>query len=503
MTLSLWPHQTAALAATHDAIATGRQAGLWALPTGTGKTYTFLTLARERGVPTLVLVHRDELIRQAVRSAAVVDPAATVGVLHGEQNAWQGCDIVVASVPSLHPTRLAAIPRQQFGLLIADECHHVPAPSWSRILEHFTPGFLLGVTATPDRLDGQGLAAWFGPEPLFVYALRQAIADGILVPVRQLAIRTPIDLDAIPVHGGDFAIAALGRAVAPAARDQAVVEAYRAQATGRKALAFAVDRAHVSRLAAAFRAAGVIAAVVTGDLPLEERRQVLADFAAGRTAVLVNCAICTEGYDERSIDCVIMARPTQSRALYQQCVGRGLRICPERQKRDCLVLDITDNCRTHKLVTAIDLFGTPASAPASTAEQTESPPKVPRATDVNLAPAVGPVLWSCQEASPWPTLPSLARYAPTAWWHSHPATDKQLAALRQFGLQPVRPLTKGEASYLLRQRTAGAADLPATAKQERYLRDLGAWEPGLTRREVTRRIDGITGRRGYGRDGRR
>jgi superfamily II DNA or RNA helicase len=495
MSIALWPHQRAAITAVRHAIDEGRRSGLVVAPTGSGKTVTYLTLARELNRPTLVLVHRDELVRQATGAAAAVWPEAPAGVVQGARDDWEGRRLVVASVPWLQPPRLERMPPGQFGLVIADEVHHLPAPMWSAAVAHFEPGFLLGLTATPDRLDGRGLAPWFGPEPVFTYAVQKAVADGVLVPVRQLAVRTGTCLDDVAVQNGDFASAALSAAVSTAGRNRAVVEAYLAHAAGRRAVAFAVDRAHVEQLVGAFRAAGVRAEGITGNLPLGERRRVLADFAGGELAVLVNCEICTEGFDDPGIGCVIMARPTRSRGLYQQCVGRGLRTCPQEGKADCLVLDITDNCDRHKLVTATDLFGTepiPATPiPVPLAEDTVAVPEEPEE-----AGADGPVFWECEEVPPWPSLPSLAGYRSEEAWHDDPATGRQSAALGRFGLRVTCALTKGEASHLLGQCVAHSEREPATPRQEYALRRAGCWEPGLTKREASRRIsllrEGVT-----------
>ncbi len=493
MCINLWPHQRQAIAAVHGAIRRGSRSGLVVMPTGAGKTVTFLSLARELGAPALVLAHRDELVRQAADAAAAAWPQATVGVVQGGRDEWQGKDLVVASVLSLHAARLAQVPPAQIRLVVVDEAHHAPAPTWGAALSHLRPDFLLGVTATPDRLDGQGLADWFGAAPLYTYPIQQAVADGVLVPVRQLAVETHVALDGVAVRGGDFAPGELARAVATAARDRVVVEAYRAHAAGRRAIVFAVDRGHVLRLAEALRAAGVAAVGVTGDMPLEQRRQALADFAAGRHAVLVNCEVCTEGYDEPAIECVIMARPTQSRALYQQCVGRGLRICPARGKKYCLVLDMTDNCKKHKLVTAADLFGTP-QGPAQPQPARRDPAEDVPVDEFGwpLPPCV-PVVWTCEEVPPWPALPSLAGYRAWYAWQHDDATDKQIGALRRFGLAPGRPLTKGEAKHLLDQCVAWSKQEPATPRQVWFLRQRGAWESGLTKEEASRRIAALKG----------
>ena len=271
MMLRLWPHQQAAIDAAWAAVNSRRRAGLIALPTGTGKTIMFATFARQMGAATSVLVHRDELVQQAVEAFGVVWPEAPVGVVKAGRNEWQTTgkgerpQVVVASVQSLHARRLATIPRNRFGLVIVDEAHHAAADSWAAVLDHFKPRFILGVTATPERADGKGLAERFGDRPLYSYPLRQAIDDGQLVRLIQYAVETTADLDGVSSRAGDLAVGELADAVNTAARNRVVVEAYQKHAAGRRALAFTVDVQHAHDLCEAFTAAGVRAAVVSGE----------------------------------------------------------------------------------------------------------------------------------------------------------------------------------------------------------------------------------------------
>jgi superfamily II DNA or RNA helicase len=252
--LPLWPHQADALAAVRRAMAAGTTTGLLVLPTGTGKTVTFCTLARDCGLPTLVLVHRDELIEQTLKTARRVWPTVSAGVIQAQRDQWRaGETLVVASVQSLHARRLAVMPPDRFGLLVVDEAHHAAAASYRAILNHFQTRFRLGVTATPERLDGQGLADWFGPEPLFIYSIRRAITDKVLVPIRQFQIRTGISLESVTTRGGDFAEGELAAAVNNQIRNAAVVDAYLLHARDRRAIVFAVDLDHVAALVASFR----------------------------------------------------------------------------------------------------------------------------------------------------------------------------------------------------------------------------------------------------------
>jgi superfamily II DNA or RNA helicase len=481
MVNELWPHQERAIEAALKAMSLGRTAGLWCMPTGTGKTRAFCALAKRLGRRTLVLVHREELAQQTIGTLVSTWPGVTGGLVRAESNDWQGKDAVVATVQSLY-RRLGQYPPDHFGLTVFDEAHHAAADSWRLVADHFT-GFRLGATATPTRLDGQGLDDLFGPEPIFVYPLKTAIADGYLVRIKQYGISTTIDLDGVATRGDDFAQEALARAVVNAVRTRAVVEAFRKHAGGRKTVAFCVNLAHVEQVCAALRSAGASARAVTGLMGRDERAQVLADFAAGRFQVLVNCEICTEGYDERSVDCILMVRPTQSKAKYQQMLGRGLRLCPEAGKEDCLVLDVVDNCRRHTLVTATSLLGTQAvDAAGRDLLDLERDEQEARLREEALRPPVPPVSWTAQAIDPFGQtweIDLLRDYEPIFAWHRDPATDRQLLALRRRGYGPPADLTKGEASAVL--------DRPSP-KQRRLLSRRGLWQETLSFEEASRII---------------
>jgi superfamily II DNA or RNA helicase len=489
--VELWPHQCQALAAVHGAVQRGQKSGLLVMPTGAGKTVTFLTVSQELAWPTLTLVHRDELVQQTVKTAARAWPGARVGVIQGTRDEWRGRqDLVVGSVQSLHARRLAGMPRDRFPLVVVDEAHHTPAQTYLNILSHFQSRFLLGVTATPKRLDGVGLADWFGPEPLYTYSIRQAIRDGVLVDVSQFKVQTGVDLDAVESRGGDFAEAALADAVNTPARNKALVEAYLERAADRRAIVFAVDLDHVAALALAFREAGVPCVTVTGKDPLEARRRALADFAAGLYRVLVNCQVATEGFDDPEVSCILMARPTQSRSLYVQCVGRGLRRCDATGKRDCLIIDATDNCKRHKLVTATSLLSEEEERGQGDddEEREEGTPEKRERPESDQ-----PIVWRLEQVSPWPELPNLEGYVPSRAWHGDPASPSQVRFLASFGLDVTRALTKGEATFLLDRAVKLDAEfpIPATPRQEQFLRRAGAWRPGTSKREAGRLIGAL------------
>lgn len=490
----LWPHQSEAIAAIKAAEDNGTTAGAIVLPTGTGKTGLLLSYDRDRARPTLFLVHRDELVRQTEATAQRVWPKARVGIVQQDRREWgPDRDLVIASVPSLY-RHVEDIPVDRFGTINVDECHHSPAATYNVILDHFLADFVVGCTATPKRLDGQGLDRRYGREPLYVYALRQAISDGMLVRPVAIAVHTNVCLDEVQTRNGDFATGELAATVGTTERAQAVVEAYQEYARDRRAICFCVDLVHVETQLARFVQAGVRARSVTGKTPLEERRQLLADFAAAELDVLVNCQVCTEGFDDRGISCIIMARPTQSEALYAQCVGRGLRICPEAGKTDCLIIDITDNTRRYKLATSTSLLGTRTPAEGEMvdlldelekAEEEELRNRVWRVREQHFE---RPFVWRTEVIDLRLDEPSLDGYVPDRPWHYHPASDKQLALLRRYAKVLPNNLTKGEACHLIGQIMEREAEGPPTRKQQYFLMLRGCWSPSITKEQASRMI---------------
>lgn len=272
------------------------------------------------------------------------------------------------------------------------------------------------------------------------------------------------------------------------------MNAYRKHAAKRRAVVFAVDVEHAEALAAKFKAADITAAMISGTTPIDERRERLAAFRRGDIRVMCNCEVLTEGWDDRGVSAVLMARPTKSRALYTQCIGRSLRRCDEEGKKDAIVIDFADNAQQHKLVTVLDLFGKTDKADKVDAAGRDVIDFVDREVAEqerqHRIETLTPVSWRLERVCPWPETPSLRGYVATAPWQFHPASDKQLKYLRGVGLDIERGLTKGEAGYLLDRalefRTAYPA--PPTPKQRRFLKHRGAWCDDLTFDEAHRRI---------------
>jgi len=387
--LQLRDYQREALDAVLAAARRGVRRQLVVLPTGAGKTVVAAALARQATGRVLFLCHRDELVQQAVEKFGFLWPADAIGVVKAARDETDR-RIVVASVQTLQqPHRLARLDPAGFSLAIIDEAHHAPSRTYRAILAALgfwpapPPGKLLvGITATPQRADGVGLGHVFD-----TVAYRRSIHDlvraGYLADVRGVRVATQVDLAHVRRRHGDFELQDLSLAVDTPARNALVVDAYRRYGENRKAVVFTVDVAHAQHMAEAFRAAGYAADWVAGALPAAARQARLAAFRAGAIQVLANAQVLLEGYDDPSIEAVIMARPTRSQAWFIQAVGRGLR--PYPGKVDCLVLDVADT--GHDLVTLDQLAA--AGALPDAARRT-APGETP-ATDESAAEPVAPL----------------------------------------------------------------------------------------------------------------
>lgn len=361
--LALRDYQLEALAAIKSAAARGVARQLVCLPTGTGKTVVFSHLARQRAGRVLILAHRDELIQQAVAKLREVDPRMTVGVaLERGVSRSDPPRVLVGSVQALSlPKRLAqGVPT--FRTVIVDEAHHAPAPSYHRLLDAlgaFSPDgpLVVGFTATPTREDDRPLSGVW-EEIVYKKGLVDMISRGYLTDLRALQIRLATDFSQIPTVRGDIDQEAVGALLRDMHVPDLIASTYVEHARRRPGLVFAPTVGIAMEMAAAFELAGISAAAVSGKTPAKERRRILADFNAGRLQVVVNCGVLTEGFDSPRVACVVIARPTKSKGLYIQMIGRGARVHPS--KADCLVLDIAGATRSHDLVTSASLFSAEA-----------------------------------------------------------------------------------------------------------------------------------------------
>jgi len=351
--LDLRPYQHEALQAIVEAQAAGLGHALVVLPTGTGKTVLFNTLVSTWRVPTLIMAHREELLTQARDKLLAIWPDADVGIVGAGYN-QPGHLVTIGSVQSLcKPRRIQALESSHIRLIIVDEAHHVAARSYRKVLKAVRAGepggaFHVGVTATPDRADGKSIVDATYGEPVYLASLPEMIRAGYLVNLRGVCVRTSTRLDGVHTRAGDFAEDELAALINRDDRNQQIVEAWQRHAGDRQTIAFCASVAHAQDLAESFRAAGVTAEALDAKTPREHRRDMLARVANGKLQVVCNCGVLTEGFDSPAVSCIVTARPTQSRALYVQCVGRGTRPAPG--KTDCLILDVADVSTSHHLI---------------------------------------------------------------------------------------------------------------------------------------------------------
>lgn len=344
------------------------------LATGTGKTVIFSSIISERikatGKKALIIAHREELLTQARDKLLRVDPTLRIGIEQAGSHALPSdCDVIVASVPTLgrlKSERIKKLDPKDFCIVVVDEAHHASNDTYMSIFKYMgvmlndpdndwnKDCLLLGVTATPSRNDNKGINLVF-QDKAFVYAILDGMQDKYLARVKAYRVNTMTDLTQVKKTAGDFNLGELGNAVNTEDRNGLIVKAYQKLTPGKQALCFAVDVAHTMELTKRFLEEGIKANYVVGTTPKEERAQLLADFAAKKINVMVNAMVLTEGYDNETIEVILMGRPTQSGILFQQMVGRGTRIHPDKE---CLtVVDFVDNTYKQNLQTSSSLLG--------------------------------------------------------------------------------------------------------------------------------------------------
>jgi superfamily II DNA or RNA helicase len=360
------------------------QSSLVVMPTGTGKTVLFGLVARDW--PTgkvLVVAHREELIFQAADKIEQIcgdRPDIEMADLRaGANEIWTNSHVVITSVQTMcRERRHSRFNPEDFGLVIIDEAHHAVANTYGKVLGYFgqNPNIkILGVTATPDRADEEALGKVF-ESVAYDYQIPNAVQDGWLVPIDQQFVYVEgLDLSLCKTTAGDLNSGDLARVMEQEEILHKVVAPTIELAGDRPTLVFASSVAHADRMAEIFnRHRGDSAVCLHGNTPTEDRRKHLDRFKRGEFQFLCNCGLFLEGFDCPSIAVVAMARPTKSRALYAQCVGRGTRPLPglvdglngpdERKqailtsgKSSVLVLDFVGNSGKHKLVTTADILG--------------------------------------------------------------------------------------------------------------------------------------------------
>lgn len=325
--------------------------------TGSGKTIMFSKVIEESGERSLVIAHRKEIVEQAAQKIGYMIDPTDIGIVMAERNQADH-PIVVASIQTIaDPRRLARLGR--FGLVVVDEAHHANSPSWMNTLRmlgvsNTGPTKALGASATWDRADGLGFEDVFD-QIVYSIGIEQLIGSGHLADITAMLIETELDTSGVRSSHGDFNTEQLSQKIVDSNYADTLAAAVAAHARDRISLVFAPNVRTADLYRDALIDVGINAASVNGETPRSEREQVLADLRAGRIQAVVNCGIYTEGTDIPIVNCVVLGRPTQSRALFQQMVGRGLRNYPG--KDNCLILDVSGASQRNSLQSVATLFG--------------------------------------------------------------------------------------------------------------------------------------------------
>jgi DNA repair protein RadD len=345
--ITLRPYQSDGIQKIRDAFAGGAKSPLYVLPTGGGKTVLFSAIAEsseKRGKRVLILAHRVELVDQIVTALKDfnVNPdiiAAGYARRNGGRRiqARSSQAVSVASVQTL-ARHLGEYPAPT--MIICDEAHHCAVGNtWSAVMRYYHEAKVLGVTATPIRLDGHGLAAHFdrlivGP------SVKDLIADGYLVKPRVFAPPT-VDTSGLHIRAGDFRQEESEALMDVPTITGDALEHYKKHAANRAALVFCTSVAHGHHVAERFRTDGIAAISLDGGTDKEVRRMAVQDFRDGKIQVLASCDLFSEGFDVPGVHVGILLRPTASEGLFRQQVGRILRPAPG--KTEALILDHCNN----------------------------------------------------------------------------------------------------------------------------------------------------------------
>lgn len=318
--------------ARHD-----RHRNLVVAATGTGKTVLaaldYRRLCEEHGkdLSVLFVAHRMQILHQALGTFRAVMRQGSFGEIHGDGAIAHGRH-VFAMVQSLQQERVESLAPDAYDVVVVDEFHHASAPTYDRLLKRLTPVELLGLTATPERLDGQDITVWFGGRIAVELRLWEAIDQGYLVPFQYFGVADDVDLSRLAWKRGGYAIDELSNLYT--GNDLRVgkllqeIERVVADPGRMRALGFCVSVEHARYMAHKFTAAGLAAVSIDGTTPERERSEQLRRLAAGELSVIFSVDVLGEGVDVPLVDTVLLLRPTQSATVFTQQLGRGLRQAP-------------------------------------------------------------------------------------------------------------------------------------------------------------------------------
>lgn len=509
--VTLRPYQREAVDAIHEHLQDQRST-LLILPTGCGKTVTFGWLAREYaedGKKTLVLAHRGELITQAVQKLSPMGMLCEIEKADKDAFVRADCHAVIATVQTLQRNRLKRWPADHFDLIITDEAHHATAATYQRIYDHFWKAKHVGVTATADRGDKINLGGVF-ESVAYEMLLWDAVhyvnpltnePEPMLSRLTALQVETQIDLRDIRTTGGDFNQADLEEAIRPYIE---ILANETKRAIGdRPTIVFTPDVGSAQAMASALASLGLKADYVHGGDP--KRDEKINGFQNREFQVICNCALLTEGFDAPHVAAVVLCRPTKSRALYCQMVGRGTRLA--EGKDDCLIVDFSWLTRKHDLIKPADLVTDPTMdqrtkeiladlvgahekldimEAVKTAKDLKEKEEHAKEEERRLKLEVQERNFNCRRTKvefvtcdEW--LGVKPKTQPKTWVRT--ATDKQREIMAKFKLEAPAGISVEHASAMIAAAIKRKEEGLATYNQ---MKAIHKWVPGLSREEIQR-----------------
>lgn len=328
----------------------GHKKGVVILPTGTGKTYlsAFDTLNAQGRI--LFIVHKLDILSQSREAYEKIYTTAKLGILTGDAREHvNDSKVLFASKDTLRNCFTDFKPNE-FDYIVIDEVHHGQAPTYQSILSYFKPNiFMLGLTATPDRADRKDIFQLFDYNKVFEYTLNDAIDNGFLVPYTYYGLMDNIDYSNIRYNGNKYKIEDLDRALIIPERNERIFDEYITKGSGNKALGFCCSIKHANEMAELFNSKGIPAVAITSETP--DRDKVIKDFRQSFYTVAFTVDLFNEGIDFPDLRVLLFLRPTESKTIFTQQLGRGLRLCGG--KGNVVVIDFIGNYKKANLIRKI------------------------------------------------------------------------------------------------------------------------------------------------------
>lgn len=512
--------------------------------TGGGKTIIFADIIkRMRPKRAIVLAHREELIWQArdkIESSTGLNCEIEMADLRADNTLFSKADVVISTIQTQiagnNGGRMTKFKPTDFGLLIVDEAHHATADTYRRTIDYFrkNPDLkVLGVTATPDRADEEALGQIF-KSVAFDFEILDGIHDGWLVPVDQQMVNVgSLDFSAIRTTAGDLNGADLAAVMEAENNLQGIAGSAIEIIGDRRTLVFTASVAQAEKLCEIFnRHRFGMAEWVSGTTDKDKRRAMLSSYANGDIQVVVNCNCLSEGFDSPGVEVIIQARPTKSRALYAQQIGRATRPLPgvvdgpetadlrkaaiaASKKPSCLIVDFCGNSGKHKLVYASDILGGKVSDEAversiRMAKEKGGPIRVSDALDqaeedlrkeaeerklaedLRRAKVIAKVKYSSQFINPFDVLQIVPQKV-RGWDSGRQLSEKQLNLLLRQGINP-DSLPYAQAKQIIGEIFNRWGKKQCTFKQAKILSRFG-YETKVSMQDATKIIDAIAANR--------